>query len=192
MKLFVYEAKGFERIPTQGPVILVANHASYIDGPLIIFFTEWHRNRWVHGLQSREWLGTSWLKRFLFLGIFRQIITNGSVERALEALTQHACAVLLFPEGGRSADGTMKRATHTGLGVLASQTGAQVIPIGIQGTYAWWPRNKTMPSFRPKCIALSVGKPLRYRGKATKKKHLAFQRSVLKAVAKLARTTYQY
>lgn len=193
MKLYVRQATGFERIPKEGPAILVANHASYIDGPLVAYFTEWHRGRWVHGIQSRQWLGTGWLRRFLFITVFRQIPTNGSVEKAVETLREHGCLVMLFPEGGRTPDGRMQKATHTGLGVLASLSNAPVIPIGIQGTYDWWSRHRALPHlFRFRSITLTVGTPIRYAGKPTKQNHLAFQRKVLKAVAKLAKTEYPY
>lgn len=192
MKLFVKEAIGFERIPAKGPVILVSNHASYIDGPLVIQLTEWHRSRWVHGIILKHIFDKNWFTRFFYGTIFRQIPANGSVEKALEAIKEHSCLILLFPEGGRTYDGKMQKASHTGLGVLASQTKAPVIPIGIEGTYGWWPRQNALPNFKPRCIAIRVGKPLRYTGKATKQNHLRFQTKVMKAVAKSAHTTYPY
>ncbi len=188
LKLFVYESSGFDRIPKQGPAILVANHSSYIDGPLISFYTDWYHDRWPHGLMVRRIFEKNWFTRWLF-GMFRQIPINGSVERALETLARGEL-LLLFPEGGRTYDSKMQRATHTGLGVLAHETGAPVIPIGIQGTYAWWSRHQALPTFKPRCIAVRVGKPLRLKGKHDKKAFLTFQRNVMNAVAKLARTKY--
>lgn len=191
LKLFVYESTGFDRIPAKGPAILVANHASYIDAPLVALFVDWHRGREPRGIQSREWLEKSWFRKFVFLTVLNQIPTDGSIAKALEALRNGEC-LMLFPEAGRTADGRMQKATHTGLGVLASATGAPVIPIGIEGTYDWWSRHRALPTFKPRCIAMRAGKPIRYSGKPTKQNQLAFQRNVMKTVAKLAHITYPY
>jgi 1-acyl-sn-glycerol-3-phosphate acyltransferase len=191
LKLFVYEAKGFERIPKQGPAILVANHASYIDGFLVVLFTDWCRNREARGIQSSEWLGKGWVRRFIFITLLNQIPTDGSVEKALDAL-RNGELLMLFPEGTRTYDGKLQKTKHTGLGVLASLSGAPVIPIGIEGSYDWWSRHRALPTFRPRCIAMRAGKPLRFTGKANKQGFLAFQRKAMNAIAKLARTTYPY
>jgi 1-acyl-sn-glycerol-3-phosphate acyltransferase len=189
MKLFVSEAKGFENVPRTGRVILVANHASYIDALLVRYFTDWHRGRAPIGIQSAEWLGTSWFKRFIFVTLLGQIPTNGSVAKALASLAK-GNALMIFPEGGRSADGKMRKATHTGLGVLASNSNAAVIPVGIEGSFEWWPRQKSLPTFALRKMAIRVGKPVRYSGKPTKQNHLDFQNKVMRAVAKLARKRY--
>lgn len=190
LKLFVYESKGFSSVPKKGPAILVANHASYIDGPLIALFPEWITGREVRSIQSKEWLEKSWLRKFIFVTLLNQIPTNGSVTKALEALYKGE-TLMLFPEGHRTEDGTIHKTKHTGLGVLAAQSKAPVIPIGIQGTFAWWPRQKTLPTFKPRCIAIRAGKPLRFTGTKTKKNYLAFQHRVMHAIAKLARVSYQ-
>jgi 1-acyl-sn-glycerol-3-phosphate acyltransferase len=189
MKLFVSEAKGFENVPRKGPVILDANHASYIDALLVRYFTDWHAGRAPTGIQSAEWLGTSWFKRFIFVTLLGQIPTNGSVAKALVSLAK-GNALMIFPEGGRSADGKMRKATHTGLGVLASQGNAAVVPVGIEGSFEWWPRQKFLPTFALRKMAIRVGKPVRYSGKPTKQNHLDFQNKVMRAVAKLARKRY--
>jgi len=185
LKLYVREAKGLENI-TSGPAIIVANHASYIDPVLIRYFVSWFTGRTPRGIVSREWVekGT-WLRKFIFLTILRQIPTNGSVEKALEALTAGE-SLLLFPEGGRSPDGKLQKTTHTGLGVIASATNLPVIPVGIKGSFEWWPRQKTLPRiFRFKCMTIKAGKPLFYSGRKDKKGWLAFQEKVMKQVARL-------
>lgn len=185
MKLFVYESKGFQNVPKSGPVIFVANHASYIDGPLIRYFAEWHAGRLPRGIQSREWLERSWFRKFLFVTLLGQIPTNGSTEKAVAALNRGE-AILLFPEGHRSLTGRIEKTGHTGLGVLAAATKAKVVPVGIEGSFAWWPSGRALPSFR-RCMAVRVGKPVSFAGAPNKKKYLAFQNKVMNTVAKLAK-----
>lgn len=188
LKLFVKESISFDRIPAKGPVILVANHASYIDGPMIRYFASWYTGREPRGIQARDWLEKSILRKFIFVTLLGQIPTNGSTEKAFKALRAGEI-ILLFPEGTRSSDGTIQKTTHTGLGVLASQSNAAVIPIGIEGSYDWWPRQKILPTFKLRCMKVRVGKPMRFTGEKTKKNFLAFQTKVMNAVAKLAHTT---
>lgn len=191
MRLFVRESISFEHIPAKGPVILVANHASYIDGPLIRYFAGWYTGREPRGIQAKDWLDKGLFRKFIFVTLMKQIPTNGATEKALAAL-RHGGALLLFPEGGRSPDGTMQKATHTGLGVLAAETKAPVVPIGIEGSYDWWPRQKTLPTFKLRTIKLRAGKPVKFTGEKTKKNYLAFQTKIMRQVAKLAHTAYAY
>ncbi len=192
MKLYVREARGFENIPKEGPAILIANHLSNIDAVMIRYLTEWHTGRAPVGIQAREWIEKSWLRKFVFITLLRQIMTNGSVQKAVEALV-HGKTLMIFPEGARSPDGKMQKCTHKGLGVVAEQTGAQVIPIGISGTFEWWPRHKFIPHLLSfKKIRIKAGKPIKYSGKPTKKDYLAFQKKAMQQVAKLAKTKYPY
>ncbi len=191
MRLFVRETKGFENIPKAGPAIITANHSSYIDAPLICALTDWYCKRWPSGILDKEIYNRNWFIRFFAGAIYRAIPTNGSVEKAVEALVR-GDAVVLFPEGERTLTGEMQKTTHTGLGVLAERTGAPVIPVGIKGTYEWWPAKKKIPTFRTRCISIKAGKPMKYSGKPTKKDHLAFQKKVMQAIAKLAGQKYKY
>ena len=182
MKLYVKETKGFENIPEKGPAIIIANHSSYIDGVLLRYFT----GRMPRGIQSKEWVEKSWLRKFIFLNLVKQIPTDVSVARALEALIRNE-ALMLFPEGERSPDGKMQKCTHTGLGVLASSSGAPVIPIGISGTFEWWPRQNFLPKlYSFKKITMKAGKPMTFKGKPDKKNLLAFQKKAMQTVARLA------
>jgi long-chain acyl-CoA synthetase len=69
--------------------------------------------------------------------------------------------VLVFPEGTRSADGALAP-FRGGIGLLAKQSGAAVLPVGIRGLGelktgrgAW---------FRPGTIEVRVGEPIRFSG----------------------------
>ncbi len=69
---------------------------------------------------------------------------------------------------------------------------ATVVPIGIEGSYDWWPPSKLLPSLKPRCMAVRVGKPMKFTGKPTKENFLAFQRKAMQSIAKLAKTNYPY
>ena len=65
--------------------------------------------------------------------------------------------ILLFPEGQRSADGSLQP-LEQGVGLLAARTGAPVIPAYIHGTFEAMPRGSR--TCKPVKIFLSFGEPL--------------------------------
>ena len=132
LRLFAdYKVEGKENVPPMGPLIVVANHQSNLDPPI---------------------LGASLPRRIWFLakeGIFRGRIVNsflrsygafpldrsGSDLRAYRwALNklEHDQVLVLFPEGTRSK-GSMNKAM-SGVARLALKTGAPLLPVGIVGT----------------------------------------------------------
>jgi 1-acyl-sn-glycerol-3-phosphate acyltransferase len=80
----------------------------------------------------------------------------GSVRRALEAL-RRGSVVGIFPEGGRSDDGTLK-AAKPGAALLALRAGVPLVPAAIVGTFAAWPRQRLLP--RPRPVLVRFGAPI--------------------------------
>lgn len=149
---------GLDNVPSEGPVILVANHASVLD-PLV--------------------LGVALKRRIVFMGkaelfripVLRTVIRalgafpvrRGQVDR--EAWTT-AIATLkdgkvlgIFPEGTRTEDGTIGEA-QSGAARLALKTGAVVVPVGIQGTYS--ALKKGTARLRRTKITVTIGRGMRF------------------------------
>ena len=51
--------------------------------------------------------------------------------------------LVLFPEGERSIDGTVRK-FKKGAGILAGQVGAPIVPVAIDGMFEIWPRNRPL------------------------------------------------
>jgi 1-acyl-sn-glycerol-3-phosphate acyltransferase len=66
-------------------------------------------------------------------------------------------AILLFPEGTRTADGRL-RAARSGIGLTVIKSSAPIIPVRLFGTYEAWGRRRAFP--RPGRIAVKYGYPL--------------------------------
>ncbi|MCQ0022145.1 1-acyl-sn-glycerol-3-phosphate acyltransferase [Streptomyces somaliensis DSM 40738] len=121
---------GAWRVPASGPVILAANHAHNLDGPMIIGTSP----RPVHFLVKKEaFVGP--LGRFMTatgqLGVDRAAADRTAVAGALEVLA--AGGVLgIFPEGTRGAgDFASLRA---GLAYFAVRSGAPIVPVAVLGS----------------------------------------------------------
>lgn len=146
---------GVNNIPSSGPVLVVSNHQSHLDPPLI-----------GAGVPRRmHYLARKSLFRF---PVFSHLIRSyGAIpldlEQPLSGLKEalkclHAGeAVLIFPEGTRSPDGDI-HPFHKGFRMLAHRARAVIVPTAIEGAFAAWPRWRRFP--RPGRVAVRFGTPL--------------------------------
>ena len=153
---FSYRVIGAENMIEEGPCIIAANHCSYLDPPLVGVACK----RAIHYLAKRSLLDCP------ILGpIFPQLnvipVDQANPERSalmgMIRVVRGGGAVLIFPEGSRSYDGTLKNA-QPGLGMVAYKTGAPVIPVKITGSFEAFPKNGRMPNCVP--VLVKVGKPV--------------------------------
>ena len=66
-------------------------------------------------------------------------------------------AVLIFPEGTRTSDGELGN-IQAGFCTIARRSRAALIPVGVDGAFDVWPRQRVLPRFAP--VAVHVGPPL--------------------------------
>lgn len=158
-----WRVEGEDNLARSGPVIVAANHISYLD-PLAIALVADRRRRRVRYLAKRELFDRAVLGGFLRAA--GQIpVSRGTTDaaaalddavRALEA----AQCVVVFPEGTISPD-LEPMAGRTGTARLAALAGVPVVPLGLWGTH------RTMTKGRPPRwrfgVATSVvlGEPIR-------------------------------
>jgi 1-acyl-sn-glycerol-3-phosphate acyltransferase len=145
-----------ERVPLAGPVILAANHASYLDPPFIGSALG----------RSINYLARESLFRFPVVNqVLRSwnavpVDRDGGGARGLKNIMDRLLkggGVILFPEGTRSPDGKLRPA-HSGIGLIVAKSTAPVVPVRVFGTFEAWGRDKTFP--RPKPIAVKYGTPM--------------------------------
>ena len=153
--LFRVTATGRRYIPLEGPVIIAANHASYVD-PLIIGVMS---PRMVTPMAKQElWrippLGW-WLSTVGVLPVNRGAATSG-IGMAVEAV-RSGKALLVFPEGTRTSDGEIAPFKR-GVGWIACRSRAPVVPTFIDGSYQAYSRHRLIP--RPHRVTLHFGKPI--------------------------------
>src|SRR4051794_14587650 len=123
---------GREHIPAEGPVIIAANHRSFLDPFVIGCMTR----RPIHYVAKKELFGnrlSAWL--LSSLGAFpidRGAADVGAIETA-RAILERGEIVLIFPEGTRTRPGPLG-APKRGIGRLALQTGAPIVPVAVMGT----------------------------------------------------------
>lgn len=149
--------RGLENVPKTGPVILAPVHVSYTD-PMLVGCTSPRMLRFM----AKEELfkgPLGWILRSLrSFPVKRGGNDTGAIRLALKTL-QEGGALMLFPEGTRG-DGTHLGDLQSGVTLMAKKSGAQVVPVGIGGTFQMLPRHRS----RPKRSRLTIvyGKPFSY------------------------------
>ena len=146
-------SEGTELVPASGPLILAGNHASWLDGPLVVAECP----RPVRCLTKVELYkgALGW-----FLSKIGQIpIDRGRPDRtalhaSLEEL-QNGGAIGMFPEGTRGT-GELD-SVHDGVAWLAVRSGAHVVPVACLGTAVALPKGAKFPKRTP--VTVVFGEP---------------------------------
>lgn len=132
------DVRGRENIPRRGPFVLVANHVSYLD-PI---FIQAVCPRTVHSMTKSTQYASGFfrwlLPRIHTFPVRRYRVDAQSVRIVLRKLAAGR-GVGIYPEGERSWDGRLQAFRLGSVRVLL-RAGVPVIPCGISGSYALWPR----------------------------------------------------
>ena len=149
----VYRVKivGRERIPRFGPVVLVANHSSFVEPQMIFGMLRRRTVFLVKSEMTRGVLGVL-LRRLGQLSIRRGTPDRGPLMAAVQFLRAGGL-VGIFPEGGRGS-GDVDRAEQ-GAAWLVRSSDALVVPVAVRGTDR--PKGSGW-RFRP-VVDLLVGEP---------------------------------
>lgn len=146
-----------ERMINHGPVILAANHQSFLDPP----FAGSASDRGIYFLARKSLLEGPFLGWLLpKLNVIPVDSDSGKDRTALKALIRILKAgqgTLVFPEGQRTPDGNFQPVLP-GFGLVIAKTLAPVVPIRIFGAYDAWPMGQKWPRFRP--VTVVVGEPI--------------------------------
>jgi glycerol-3-phosphate dehydrogenase (NAD(P)+) len=147
---------GREHIPAEGPVIFVSNHRSFLD-PFILGLC---CRRPVYYVAKQELFKHKLFAWFISsLGAFpvRRGAGDADMVETAKAILRRGDPVLIFPEGTRVRPGALGKPKR-GVGRLALETGAPVVPVAMIGTEAV--RKGIL--IRPHKIRVRIGSPLRF------------------------------
>lgn len=160
-RAFQLRVEGLDRLPPDDPILLCPNHVSYLD-PFVLGMAlpraRLRRTYWG------GWIGvafnTRWRRFFSRLAHIIPVDPDRAAATGLamgrKALEQ-GWNLVWFPEGGRSADGTLQRFLP-GIGALVETRAVPIVPVYIDGSFAAWPVGQRFPRFRP--ITVRFGQAL--------------------------------
>jgi 1-acyl-sn-glycerol-3-phosphate acyltransferase len=156
---------GREKLPTHGPFVLAANHCSHFDAlALGAALTRRHRERAFPIAAGDVFFQTKLTSTFSAimlnaLPMWRKNCGPHALADLRQKLQEEKAIFIIFPEGGRSRNGSMMPFKH-GLGMLVAETNVPVVPCGLVGTFEALPPERNIP--RPVAITLAIGDPLQF------------------------------
>ena len=147
---------GRQHVPEDGPVIFAANHRSFLD-PFVIGTLV---RRPVYYVAKKELFARRWQAWILnALGAFPvdRGASDEEMMRTARAILERGDCVVIFPEGTRVRPGGLGRPKR-GVGRLALEAGAPIVPVAVLGTEAvrrGW-------RIRPHKVRIRCGRPLTF------------------------------
>jgi 1-acyl-sn-glycerol-3-phosphate acyltransferase len=151
-----------DEIPGEGPVIIAANHASNLDVPVLgssLMPRTGRRWQWLGKRELFEWPVVGVIARHGGVHAVDRSTADVEAYRLAKRILDEGHVLFVFPEGTRSRDGRLQEA-RDGVAVLALRTGAPIVPVGIAGSFARWPRGQKLPHPGGH-VTVRVGSPFR-------------------------------
>ena len=140
------DVTGIDNLPTSGPYLICPNHQSYVDPFLLMVAMPFRLARQVFFVGATEYFETPltrWLARQVNLVPVDPDAALISAMQAGAAGLREGRILVLFPEGERSIDGTV-RTFKKGAAILAQHLGVALVPVAITGAFELWPRNRSL------------------------------------------------
>jgi 1-acyl-sn-glycerol-3-phosphate acyltransferase len=135
--------RGVEHIPATGAVIIVPNHQTYADPPLVtipvrrpVHYMAWSRLFAIPGF--------GWFIRRLRAFPVDVDARDSRATREVIRILKAGEVVMIFPEGERSRDGRLAP-FKVGAFRLATSLDVPVLPVTIDGGHDAWPPGRTWP-----------------------------------------------
>jgi 1-acyl-sn-glycerol-3-phosphate acyltransferase len=121
-----------EHVPGNGPVILAPNHFSFMDH----FLVGCYLRRKIRFMAKSQLFKPPMQWVYTHGGVFpvRRGARDEETFITAEMLLARGATVLMYPEGGRSRTGKLEEQAKRGIGRLALESGAPVVPIAVYGS----------------------------------------------------------
>ncbi len=137
------DVRGLENVDRGRPLIIMANHLSFLDGPVLFMLLPLP----VRVIMKKEIGRIPVVGPAMcfagFLTVDRKKARKGKarIELAARQMRERGYSFLIFPEGTRSGDGRLGPFRRGGF-FLALGSGAPIVPVAIRGTYDMMPRGR--------------------------------------------------
>ena len=160
-----FRFEGTCRMPKTGPVLVIANHQSFLDPWIVGLAVKRHLTYLARKTLFKNRLFARVIRSLNAVAVDQEGVGKEGMKTVIDQLHQGR-AVLVFPEGSRTPDGVMHE-LKPGIHLVIKRAPAAIVPIGIAGAYQAWPiwRRYPIPAplFLPPgegTIGVSVGRPL--------------------------------
>jgi 1-acyl-sn-glycerol-3-phosphate acyltransferase len=176
----VFRARGIapEQVPASGPVILAPNHSSFMDH----FFLGAFIRRKVSFMAKSQLFKAPMQFIYSHGGVFpvRRGFRDEEAFVTAAAILDRGGCIAMYCEGGRSRTGRIGDRARPGIGRLALESGATVVPVAIHGSE----RVRNWKRLRFPKVTVLYGEPFRYErvAEATRDQQQAVADDILEAI----------
>ena len=187
---FGLRVRGAEHVPARGPALIVSNHQSILDPPVI----GGAARRQIYFLAKAELFRIPMFGSLIRALHARPVRREGSDPGALRTAAQllgEGKALLVFPEGTRSLNGRLGEG-KPGVGMLAVTSGAPVVPAHVSGTLEALPKGRAWP--RRSQVSVSFGPALHFKprnGAGRKERYREAAIEMMRGIAELKEQQHQ-
>lgn len=148
---------GKENLPT-APAIIVANHQSSLDIPLIGSLMQAFPHVWLATTElARTWIAPVVTRMAVLIDMSTPQRGMRSLLQAIKSIQEQQRHAIIFPEGGRYIGDNGVREFFSGFAMLAQRTNRPVVPVMIFDAYKVYPPESFLIYWHP--IRVVVGKP---------------------------------
>lgn len=147
----------------EAPFILVANHSSHLDAPLLIGALPRQKARYLAAGAAADYFfdvrWRKWLTTLFFNAFAIERNAEGKRTGSSRALLERGVPLMIFPEGGRSKHGELGR-FKPGAAALSIATGVPCLPTALVGASTAMPRGVNWPKRGRLPVAVVFGAPM--------------------------------
>lgn len=141
------EVEGLEKIDPARNYVYMANHLSFLDGPLLFYVIPGKVRVILKKSVFRIPVVGPGMRFVGFIPVDRRRASGGrrSIDEAARLMKERGYSFLIFPEGTRSRSGELQPFKRGGF-FLALAAGAPILPVTISGTFELMPRGQLFPA----------------------------------------------
>lgn len=156
------EVHGRENLPESPSFVLVANHASHLDAMVLGATLPLNLRDQLFPLAAGDvFFHTPALAAFSAtvlnaLPVWRKKVGAHAIQQLRTRLVEEPSIYILFPEGGRTRDGSM-RPFKSGIGMITAGTHVPVVPCRLDGTFEAFPPESFIPRLHK--VSVHIGEP---------------------------------
>jgi len=157
---FHLKVSGLDKLPGSGPFIISSNHQSYLDPLILASVLPLDVFQRLFAVGTSDIFGKGFMRRLARSIKVVVLDPDANLVPAMRAGAfglRHGMALMLYPEGERSIDGT-PRIFKKGAAILSIHLQVPIVPMAIDGFYDAWPRNKSFQRFAP--LKMVFGDPI--------------------------------
>ena len=155
--IFRLRPTGRRRVPLRGGVIIACTHQSFLDPVLVGLGLPRQMSYLARRSLFPHSRALAWLMRSLNAIPVRRSGRDVEAFRESVRRLRAGAALLMFPEGTRTADGEIGR-LRPGVWNIAHRARVPIVPAAIDGAFEAWPRTRRLP--RPYPVRVMYGRPI--------------------------------